>query len=270
MTHSFMIWLIYMWCDSFICDMIHSYTTCLISMSYGSFIWHEFHTPHLYDMNTTHLIPMWECCISVISRKIPQISSIATCARDKKDHDTHAWVTSHMSHVTYELILSHSHVTYECEVMSHSYVTWLRTWFIHTWHICICVISGICTVTARLRHVMYNWFISHMDKSCHIFMSHVTYRIITDTFAVAARRRHVIYKRGMTHMYMRHVTYEWVMSRMNGSCRIQGNHGHIGRRRARARYRGIVHSRQHVCVARAYATLDSRWVRTLPSRSSNL
>jgi len=65
----------------------------------------------------------------------------------------------------------------------------------------------------RMRHVTYEWGMSHMNEACHVWISH----------------SHVneachIYEWGMSHMnescniWISHVTYGWIVSHMNESC----------------------------------------------------
>jgi len=66
---------------------------------------------------------------------------------------------------------------------------------------------------------------SHMNESCHIWMSHVTSN---------ESRYKRVYPRSLKEschiwrsqwvIWMRHVTYEWVMSHMTGSCHICMSH----------------------------------------------
>jgi len=57
-----------------------------------------------------------------------------------------------------------------------------------------------------MSHVTYEWVMSHMNESCHIWMSDFTYESVMS------------HMNESHHIWMSHVTYEWVMSHMNESC----------------------------------------------------
>jgi len=67
-----------------------------------------------------------------------------------------------------------------------------------------------------------------MNESCHIWMSHVTYEWVMSHMNESCLIwvSHVTYEWVMSHMnescliWMSHVSYEWVMSHMNESCLI--------------------------------------------------
>jgi len=67
-----------------------------------------------------------------------------------------------------------------------------------------------------------------MNESCHIWMSHVTYEWVVPHMNESCHiwMSHVTYEWVMSHMnkshhiWMSHVTYEWVVSHMNESCHI--------------------------------------------------
>jgi len=59
-----------------------------------------------------------------------------------------------------------------------------------------------------MSHVTYEWVMSHMNESCHIWMIHVTYEWVMSHMTE------------WCHIWMSHVTYAWVMSRMNEWCHV--------------------------------------------------
>jgi len=79
---------------------------------------------------------------------------------------------------------------------------------------------------------MYEWVTSHINESCHKWMSHVTYEWDVSYMKVSHRiwMGHVTYEWGMSHMneschiWMSHVTYEWFVSLMKESCLIWMSH----------------------------------------------
>jgi len=52
----------------------------------------------------------------------------------------------------------------------------------------------------------FEWVMSHMNESCHTWMSHVTHEWV------------MLHIDESCHIWMSHVTHEWVMSHMNESC----------------------------------------------------
>ena len=66
-------------------------------------------------------------------------------------------------------------------------------------------VSKTCLLSLRVAR--YEWVMSHMSESCHIWVSHVTYEWV------------------MSRMNQsRYVTYEWVTSRMNAPCAMWIKH----------------------------------------------
>ena len=86
-----------------------------------------------------------------------------------------------------------------------------------------------------MRHVAYEWVMSHMnascqchtlqdarwllldgwpcmDESCHICMSHVTHSWV------------ISHMNASCHIWMSHVKYEWVMSHTHESCHVRMSH----------------------------------------------
>ena len=73
-----------------------------------------------------------------------------------------------------------------------------------------------------MSHVTHDWVMSHINESCHIWLSHVTYKWImiplmnhhmihltNHSFNVSSMYHHII--------WLSHVTYVWVISRMTES-----------------------------------------------------
>ena len=74
-------------------------------------------------------------------------------------------------------------------------------------------------------HAAYESVMSHVNESCHIWMSCATYEWVTSRTNESChiRMSHVTYEWVMLHtneschIWMSHVTHEWVMSHMNES-----------------------------------------------------
>jgi len=82
------------------------------------------------------------------------------------------WVTLHMNESchTYECVTSHiwmSHVTHMHE-SRHTYA-WVTS------HICMSHVTHMHDMALRELNLTYEWVVSHMNESCHIWMSRVTY-----------------------------------------------------------------------------------------------
>ena len=101
-------------------------------------------------------------------------------------------------------------LVYMC-VMTHSYVC-------HDLFICVTWLIHICDTTFSISllyitFIYVTWLVmSHVNESCHIWTSHVTYE------------RVMSHMNESCHMWMSHVTYERVMSHMNESCHIYAVH----------------------------------------------
>ena len=63
-----------------------------------------------------------------------------------------------------------------------------------------------------MSHVTYGWFMSHKSESCHIWMGLVTYGWVMS------------HKYESCHIWMSHVTYGWVTSHKYESCHIWMSH----------------------------------------------
>jgi len=106
-----------------------------------------------------------------------------------------------LCHVNKSCHIWMSHVTY----VNESYHVWMRRIWTHSYSDITCYVTSI-------SHVTYEWVMSHMNESCHIWMSHVTYESVMSHIHESC------------HIWMSHVTYEWVMSHMNESCHIWMSH----------------------------------------------
>jgi len=161
-----------------------------------------------------------------------------------------------MSHVSFEWVMSHmnescliwmSHVSYEC-VMPHMTESWLiavaargpsrRGWDMSFMNVScpiwvvVSQINGSCLVWMShvpllwqrgacgrgLSHVTDKWGMSHINESCHIQVSHITYKWMISCHIWFT---HVSCEWGMSHCCgsawpcergMSHVTYKWSMS----------------------------------------------------------
>jgi len=100
----------------------------------------------------------------------------------------------HSSPVTNKWILSH---------MNESCQLWLL--MIQSLSVC----NGLIRLVWIWKiHVLYEWDMSCMKKSCHIRMSHVKYERVISRMNESC------------DVWMSHVPYEGVMSRMNKSCHM--------------------------------------------------
>ena len=92
---------------------------------------------------------------------------------------------------------------------------WVMSHMNESWHI-------------WMSHVTYEWVMSHIYESIHIWMSHVTYAVwMIHVQAVKShdRSRHLQQHMDEScHIWMSHITYKRVMSHMNESCHIWMSH----------------------------------------------
>jgi len=96
------------------------------------------------------------------------------------------------------------------------------TWMNHMW-----INKKWCHVNETYTYCVL-WNKSDVNESWHIWMSHVTYEWVMSRMNEPCHvwMSHATSKWVMSrmnescHIWMSHVTYEWVMSRMNESCHI--------------------------------------------------
>jgi len=83
-----------------------------------------------------------------------------------------------------------------------------------------------------VKFFTYEWVLSHMHESRHLWMSHVTYEWVMSLMNESCRicMSHVTYEWVMSHIdeschiWMSHVTHAWVMSPMNESYHVWISH----------------------------------------------
>jgi len=130
-------------------------------------------------------------------------------------------LTTEMSHVTHT---NETHIQ-----MSHSYHSTSDMIYV-TYEWVMSHMNESCHVW--MSHVTYAWVMSHMNESCHVWMSNAIYEWGMSHMNESCHicMSHVTYGWVMTHMYeswhiwMSHITYEWVTSHMDESCHIRTSH----------------------------------------------
>jgi len=123
------------------------------------------------------------------------------------------------------------HVSHDSFVCSMSYL--YEIWLIHVRHM---KYDSFMWDIWNMTHSCETWLIrmscemSHMNESCFIWMSHVSYERVMSMVGLAAD---VMNKRPttqlvslcqLTHVNVSFHKYEWVMSHMNESCLIWTSH----------------------------------------------
>ena len=214
----------------FWCDLTHPSVTWIVS--YGI---------HLYKSSLTAVNATIECkriSMSHVSYEMSHFTHLTAVSATTEykctymNYVAYEWGMTHMSDVTCECVISH--MTYE-RVMSHScqrndwvwmhmndsYRVWMRhdiyeschVWMHHiTYDIWASHVSQL--VAQRLNMPAYQWVMSHMNRSCHvwneschIWISHVTLMSESCLTAGSTTTEYAC-------ISMSHVAYEWVMTCM--------------------------------------------------------
>ena len=112
---------------------------------------------------------------------------------------------------------------------------WHNSSICHTSHTNMpCNKKAITTRHMWQCHIICECVMSHMNESCHIWMSHVTYhkskyywqglqsvkRVVCKGLCSMNESWLMSHMDEACHIWISCVTYEWVMSHMNESCRI--------------------------------------------------
>jgi len=171
MTHSYVTWLIYMWRDSFVCDMTHSYVTWPIDVWRDSFICdmtHSYMTSPLIwwvgPENTTHDSESCHMCMSHVTSYYAMFVYVCVCVC------AGVWV---------------------CVC------------------VCVCVGVGVC-VCVCLCTLLMSWFRKRpfgpatcIYESCHVWMSYVPYQWVMSHMNESKND-----PLDLQPVYMSHVPYE--------------------------------------------------------------
>jgi len=148
-------------------------------------------------------------------------------------HATHEWVMSHVnescpiwrSHVAYEWVMSH--VNESCSIWlicaAHEHVECVTELNFGT---CSRRVAVRCCIALRLNlNVMSHvWVMSHLNKSCLVWISPGTYEWVMSHVNVSCHIPSRLNLNELCLMWMSHVTYEWVMSHVNESCHMWMSH----------------------------------------------
>ena len=137
-----------------------------------------------------------------------------------------------MRHVTHEWAMSH--VNGSCQLwMSHVTCKWVNSTMNKPCHTCEWVMSHIWI--SHVTHMneschTYEWVMSHINESCHNndkAMSRMHELLQDDDCVVLTHTRVTLAKCVvilMTVVKWLYLTYEWVMSRVNGTCHMWLSH----------------------------------------------
>ena len=157
-------------------------------------------------------------CICVRVRVSPLLTTTRMTRRRTSPPVSHV---NSSCHVTYEYRVWTSHVTLKWVLLQR--LCWLLEWqrdagmyiYVGVW-VVVGVGVGVCVPVCVCVSVVFVGYHKH-DKG--ICMINVTYES-----GMSHVKNHVKYSWIVSHTWISHVTYEWVMSWMNTSCQICTRH----------------------------------------------
>jgi len=134
--------------------------------------------------------------------------------------------------LAYEWVMSHMRESYQ-HAIERLNQPWWRLWIRQ---LLLWLIRGILhwrmnesrSCDTSTTHVTYEWVMSYMHESCQMWTTHIAHgdyervmsRLLPWLIQVQSWRHHTNHA---CYVWMRHVTYEWVMPRMHESCHIWTN-----------------------------------------------
>jgi len=105
--------------------------------------------------------------------------------------------------------------------MTHSYVRHdsfiCETWLIHMWDKTHSYVRHEYLTQSSVLLAWRGWVLSYIDQSYELFMSHIWMRHVTYEWVISNLDE-------SCHTWKSHITYEWVMSRVNESCHTWMHH----------------------------------------------